>query len=56
MHRDIKLDNILVKMKPQKNSNVNGRRLLNKQADISEFEFKLGDLGLAKNIVDESEL
>lgn len=40
MHRDIKLDNILVKKK----ANVNADPL---RSSISNFEFKLGDLGLA---------
>ena len=39
IHRDIKLDNILVKRK----TNTAGR-------DIKEFEFKLGDMGLAKQL------
>ena len=37
MHRDIKRDNILVNQKPGTTGRV-----------ISDFEFKLGDFGLAK--------
>lgn len=55
MHRDIKLDNILVKSKPRSSFNGQGRGV-GRRKDISDFEFKLGDLGLAKNFVDESEL
>ena len=38
MHRDLKLDNIMVSMKP----GVQG------PIEITNFEFKLGDMGLAK--------
>jgi len=42
MHRDIKLDNILVKSKYGESQHF----------DLSEYEFKLGDLGLAKAYID----
>ena len=45
MHRDIKLDNILVKRKPGSPSSIAPEDL-----PIDQFEFKLGDLGLAKNL------
>jgi len=49
MHRDIKLDNILVKIKadaPPKDIQESDRA-------ISDFEFKIGDLGLAKTLQSE---
>ena len=52
MHRDIKLDNILVKRKRT--------RIYNNWAPedlpIDQFEFKLGDLGLAKCLNRETQL
>ena len=54
MHRDIKLDNVLVKRK----LNRGEKQVLHKDSSLPiwEYEFKLGDLGLAKNVMDESEL
>ena len=49
MHRDIKLDNILVKQKLGGMGDFSERK-------ISDFEFKLGDLGLAKSILSEKDL
>jgi serine/threonine-protein kinase ULK/ATG1 len=46
IHRDIKLDNILVKSK------VKNQILKQEKVVFSEYEFKVGDLGLAKAIVD----
>ena len=44
MHRDIKLDNVFVKMKKTaKNKRENIEDL-----SIDNFEFKIGDFGLAK--------
>lgn len=51
MHRDIKLDNILVKRKPQASRSVAAEDL-----PIDQFEFKLGDLGLAKSLNRDSQL
>ena len=42
MHRDIKLDNVLVKLKPGLRLKIDGLR------PVSDFEFKIGDMGLAK--------
>lgn len=42
MHRDIKLDNILVKSKSPNSEPI----------DLSEYEFKLGDLGLSKAYIE----
>lgn len=50
MHRDIKLENILVKTKKE-SKNVDFKNRL-----ISDFEFKLGDLGLAKNFSTRNEM
>jgi serine/threonine protein kinase len=48
MHRDIKLDNILVKLKADAPKDI-------QELDraISDFEFKIGDLGLAKTLQSE---
>jgi len=51
MHRDIKLDNILVKRK-----NANQGKSDKFSLPIDCYEFKLGDLGLAKNMTRESQL
>jgi serine/threonine protein kinase len=48
MHRDIKLDNVLVKLKSATDPTAARR--------ISDFEFKLGDLGLAKTLKSEQQL
>jgi serine/threonine-protein kinase ULK/ATG1 len=53
MHRDIKLDNILVQ---SKRKNVPRDLVDNGQMPITDYEFKLGDLGLAKAHVDESNM
>jgi len=45
MHRDIKLDNILVNLKP----GMQGEH-------ITDFEFKLGDMGLARSMSPSSPL
>ena len=45
MHRDIKRDNILVNQKPGTTGRV-----------ISDFEFKLGDFGLAKQVFSKLDL
>ena len=58
MHRDIKLDNILVKRKTDR-SNVQSDSETNAakcSLPIECYEFKLGDLGLAKTIKRESQL
>lgn len=41
MHRDLKLENIMVNKKPGK---------LSDPVEITDFEFKLGDMGLAKTM------
>ena len=51
MHRDIKLDNILVKCK-QRGLSMAAKECLS----IDQFEFKLGDLGLAKTLTRKSQL
>ena len=51
MHRDIKLDNILVKRKQKVHENSAKFSL-----PMECYEFKLGDLGLAKTIQRESQL
>ena len=45
IHRDIKLDNILVHRKVAQNN-----RYESKPPEITDFEFKLGDMGLAKSM------
>ena len=42
MHRDIKFDNIMVNFK---NETKNSEHI-----DITDFEFKIGDMGLAKKL------
>ena len=44
MHRDIKLENIMVKKKPSAYRNEDG------QIQISDFEFKVGDVGIGKKL------
>ena len=56
MHRDIKLDNILVKRKSQKGDPTDKALEYDSSLPVWDYEFKLGDLGLAKNVMDESEL
>lgn len=51
MHRDIKMDNILVTLKRNKQPGLSL-----KDRCIEDFEFKLGDLGLAKPILSERQL
>ena len=51
MHRDIKLDNILVKLKEDSRADIPQA-----QRSISDFEFKIGDLGLAKTFANERQL
>lgn len=49
MHRDLKLENILVNKKSEaynKGSNLK----------ISDFEFKIGDMGLAKSLNSKNDL
>lgn len=53
MHRDIKLDNILVKLKNRRSSKLrSGRDKFS--LPIDDYEFKLGDLGLAKTFKRDS--
>ena len=53
MHRDIKLDNILVKLKNRRSSKLRSSR--DKFClPIDSYEFKLGDLGLAKTFKRDS--
>lgn len=53
MHRDIKLDNILVQSKIQR---VPEEAESTGQLPITDYEFKLGDLGLAKAYMDEKNM
>jgi serine/threonine protein kinase len=50
MHRDIKLENILVHKKPRMAFQ------LDSGLKISDFEFKLGDMGLAKSLNSKNDL
>jgi serine/threonine-protein kinase ULK/ATG1 len=50
MHRDIKLENILVHKKPRKSFQHDSN------LKISDFEFKLGDMGLAKSLNSKNDL
>ena len=57
MHRDIKLDNVLVKRKkpaPLSREPEASKRCFG--LAIDSFEFKLGDLGLAKTVNRETQL
>ena len=56
MHRDIKLDNVLVKRKVLNDDDCHLSMDQDSTLPLHEYEFKLGDLGLAKNVMDESEL
>ncbi len=55
VHRDIKLDNILVKTKatPMEfkiNNFYNDSQKISRSFQIEDYDFKLADLGLAKSI------
>ena len=56
MHRDIKLDNILVSTKKGSGSQTNLANSDKYSLPIDQYEFKLGDLGLAKNLTRETQL
>ena len=56
MHRDIKLDNVLVKRKHSSTSISSSKDDEKYCLPIDSYEFKLGDLGLAKLLKRDSQL
>lgn len=55
VHRDIKLDNILVKTKANPmefkiNNFYNDSQKISRSFHVEDYDFKLADLGLAKSI------
>ena len=49
IHRDLKFDNIMVSKKASAFNRIG-------QIEISDFEFKIGDMGLAKKLSSENQM